>query len=130
MPQRKTENDQNFAIDFSTSAGRSAQKLPSMMEMISPEQQKRFVKKLFGGEAASYDRLLAQLDSISSWKEAHRFLADYFQQHGINPYHDEAVRFSDLVYRRYFPQDIYLYSVHEDFAQTDLRFLPFLQPAQ
>ncbi|MGH7492791.1 MAG: hypothetical protein ACREOO_10390 [bacterium] len=130
MQQRKTEDDKSLAIDLSTCAGRSVQKLPSMTEMISPEQQKRLLKKLFAGDKANFAHLLAQLDAISSWKEAHRFLDDYFQQHGINPYHDAAVCFSDLAYRRYFPQDTYLYSVHEDFAQTDLRFLPFLQLAQ
>ena len=130
MPQRKTEQDQNLAIDLSTRAAQSVQQPQGVAEMISPEQQKRFIKKLLAGDDASFSHLLAQLDAISNWKEANRFLEDYFREHGINPYHDEAVRFSDLVYRRYFPQDPYLYSVHEDFAQTDLRFLPFLQPAK
>ena len=128
MLQRKIEDDQNFRIDFSASPVRRADELPSVAGMISPEQQKRFLKKVFGGDGTGYRQLLAQIDTISTWAEAHRYLEDYFQQHGINPYHDEAVRFSDAVYRRYFPQDNYVYSVHTDFAQTDLRFLPFLQP--
>lgn len=128
MLQRNIEDDQNFATDLSPRNSRSVEKLPSVTEMISPEQQKRFVRKLFGGNDAGYHQLLVQLEAASNWAEARRLLEDYFQQHAINPYRDEAVTFSDLIYRRYFPQDTYLYSVHEDFAQTDLRFLPFLQP--
>lgn len=129
MLQRKIEDDQNFVIDVSARPGRSVEELPSVASMISPEQQKRFLKRLFRGDVAGYRRLLAQFDAIPNWAEAHRFLEDYFRQHGINPYQDEAVHLSDAVYRRYFPQDVYLYSVHESFAQTDLRFLPFFQPA-
>ena len=128
MLQRKTEDDQNFTIDFSANPGHRREEFPSVTDMISPEQQKRFLKKLFGGDASGYRDLLAHIDTISTWPEAHRHLEDYFQQHGINPYHDAAVCFSDAVYRRYFPQDNYVYSVHADFAQTDLRFLHFLQP--
>ena len=129
MLQRKIDDDPNFAIDLPARAVRSVEELPSVADMISPEQQKRFLKKLFGGDVARYRHLLSQIDAISTWAEAHRHLEDYFQRHGINHYHDEAVRFSDAVYRRYYPQDVYVYSVHANFAQTDLRFLPFLQPA-
>jgi hypothetical protein len=129
MLQRKIEDRQDLSIDFSARPDRSVEKLPSVTEMISPEQERRFLKKLFSGDAAGYRQMLAQLEVFSNWAEAHHFLEDYFQRHGINPYNDEAVRFSDLVYRRYFPEDTYLYSVHAAFAQTDLRFLPFIQPA-
>lgn len=127
MLQRKIEEERNSIIDFSERAS-SVEKLPSVTAMISPEQQKRFIKKLFRGDAAGYQHLLKQLEGFSTWAGAHHFLEGYFQEHGIDPYHDEAVRFSDVVYRRYFPQDIEVYSVRADFAQTDLRFLPFLQP--
>ncbi len=128
MLQRKIEDDQNFTINISANPGREMEELPSVASIISPEQQKRFLKKLFRGDASGYSRLLAEIDTIPIWAEALRHLEEYFQQNGINSYHDEAVRFSDAVYRRYFPQDIYVYSVHRDFAQTDLHFLPFLQP--
>ncbi len=130
MLQRKIQTDQNFAVEAPARAGNSEEEVSGLAGMISQEQQKRFIKKLFKGNAANYRHLLARLEAGSNWAEAHRILEDYFQRHGLDPYHDDAVRFSDLVYRRYFPQDVYLYSVHEDFAQTDLRFLPFLQPAQ
>jgi len=129
MLQRRMEEEQAMTIDLSASSGRSVEDLPSVAGLISPGQHQRFLKKLFGGDAANYRSLLVQLDTFASWPEAHHYLEDYFQEHNINPYCDEAVRFSDLVYLRYFPADVYVYTVHESFAQTDLRFLPFLQPA-
>jgi hypothetical protein len=28
-----------------------------------------------------------------------------FKTNGISPYQDDAIRFSDLIYKRYFPKD-------------------------
>jgi hypothetical protein len=105
MPLRKIEDDENFIIQRSAIAGADAKQLQNPAQLIAPEQRQRFIKKLFGGDPAGFDQLLAQLEPAVTWSDAHRLIQNFFQTHGISPYQEDATRFSDLIYKRYFPKD-------------------------
>jgi len=51
---------------------------------------------------------LLQLEAARDWVAAHRLIEAHFYRHQINPYQKDATRFSDLVYKRYFPHDVYI----------------------
>lgn len=105
MLLRKFEDDENFIVKRAAHAGQKAEKLQSLASLISPEQRQRLLHKLFDDERASFERLLLQLEAALSWSAAHRMLEQHFAEHQINPYGEEAIRFSNLVYKRYFPKD-------------------------
>lgn len=105
MSVRFYDSRENFTINRAALAGNTAAQLQSLSTMISPPLRQQFSKKLFGGDAAAFESLLAQLETAPNWRTAHRVLDHYFYQRQISPYANDATRFSDLVYKRYFPLD-------------------------
>jgi len=105
MSGRFNDSRENFTINRAAIAATTAAQLQSLTVLIPPLQRQQFSKKLFGGDAAAFEKMLAQLETVPNWRMAHRVLEHYFYQRQISPYTHEATRFSDLVYKRYFPLD-------------------------
>ncbi len=60
------------------------------------EDEKRFVKSIFNGSNASYERALIKLDEFESWKNAANFIGkEIFARNSVNMYDDDAVDFTD-----------------------------------
>lgn len=108
MSRRPFDDAQNFTVDFNTRVSREIEALQSLPTMISKQHRQRFVKKLFGGNNGEFDGFIAELDAISDWGEAHQTMKDYFSGRYINPYQEEAICLTDIVYKRYFPLDDYI----------------------
>lgn len=105
MPIREIDDEDNFTIHRAAIAQAGAEPLHSFAAMISPQQRQQFLKKLFNGDTACFEQLLSKLEAAPTWSAAHRAIELCFQQKRISPYHAEATRFSNLVYKRYFPKD-------------------------
>jgi hypothetical protein len=43
---------------------------------------------------------------LSSWKQASVFIDEIFIMNEIDPYVQEAVRFTEVAYRRFFPKSV------------------------
>lgn len=105
MPVRSYADEENFVIRRSAITRRDCEKLQSLTALMPPQLQQQFVKKLFRSDATRFEKLLMQLEAAPDWVVAHRLIEAYFYRHQINPYQNDATRFSDLIYKRYFPQD-------------------------
>jgi hypothetical protein len=105
MPIREINDEDNFVIHRAAIAQAGFQPLQSLAAMMSPQQREQFLKKLFNSDSACFERLLSQLEAAPTWSAAHRAIELCLQQQRISPYHAEATRFSNLVYKRYFPKD-------------------------
>jgi hypothetical protein len=105
MPVREIDDEDNFIIRRAAISQAGAEPLQSVAAMLSPQQRQQFQRKLFNGDLARFEQLLSQLEAAPTWSAAHRALEMCFQQQRISPYHAEATRFSNLVYKRYFPKD-------------------------
>jgi hypothetical protein len=103
MPIRIVDDDKNFTIQRSAIAKNHSGNLQSLAALMPPQDRQLFLKKLFHRDAARFEKLLAELETAPSWVAAHRLIDSHFGLYQINPYHNEAIRFSDLVYKRYFP---------------------------
>ncbi len=79
--------------------------LADLSSIISRKQEKKFTKKVFKKDQKSYRNFVEFLNGLPSWKQASAAIDEMFYQKGINPYSNEALEFSDLVYNRYFPKD-------------------------
>ncbi len=88
--------------------------LEDLNNMIKGRTRKKIIKKLFKKDEQAFNEFIAQLNAISTWKEASRFIDDTFYERNINPYSKEAIMFSDIVYMRYFPKDKYIGSNFEE----------------
>jgi hypothetical protein len=105
MSIRGFADRENFVVRLSTTPRRGCDELQSLAALMPPQLRQQFVKKLFHSDAARFEKLLVQLEAAPDWMVAHRLLEAYFRRYQINPYQNDATRFSDLVYKRYFPQD-------------------------
>lgn len=75
----------------------------SIHDLISEEDRKRFVKKIFLKDERQFEATIASLNGMTSWKQASIFIDEIFIAHEVDPYSSEAVRFTDLVYQHFFP---------------------------
>jgi hypothetical protein len=108
MSIRVVNDDENPTINRATIANNGAANLPSLGTLIPPQLRQQFSKKLFDGDAGRLEELLARLEMAPNWRTAHILIGHYFHRHQISPYHAQASRFSDLIYKRYFPNDAYV----------------------
>lgn len=102
------EDQENFTVRRSALEQNTTRDLQSLAQLISAEQRRHLLRKLFAGDAQRLEVLCAQLEAAPAWNLARRILHQHFKVHDINPYQEEARRFSSLVYKRYFPQDAYV----------------------
>jgi hypothetical protein len=75
---------------------------PSLTQLIDEKSRRVFIKKIFQKDLDTYLDFIERLEAIKTWKEAKTFLDHEFQQHRVNQYSKEAIRLSDLVFKRYF----------------------------
>jgi hypothetical protein len=108
MPIRPFNDESNFTVTRAALTQSSVKRLESLSVLISSQQRQLFVKKIFGGDAVVFDKLVNQLEISPNWSAALRLLENYFYRANISPYHNDAARFSDLIYKRYFPNDVYI----------------------
>ncbi len=107
MPTRSFADEENFVVQLSAVAKPDCEHLQSLATLMPPQLRQQFLKKLFRSDAERFEKLLLQLEAARDWVAAHRLIEAHFYRHQINPYQKDATRFSDLVYKRYFPGNEY-----------------------
>lgn len=78
--------------------------LADLRELISRDDRKRFLKKIFKKDDVRYTSSVQALNAITSWKEASMYIDKILISNDVDPYSNEAVRFSEVVYQRFFPK--------------------------
>lgn len=106
MRELKMLDDKNFLIDLNAIPSRAASHLQSCDQLISEKQRKLLVKKLYHGEASRLAHLFNVLEAAPDWRAANRILQEHFKTCGIDSNRKEARLLSDLIYQRYFPNDV------------------------
>lgn len=81
--------------------------IPPLELLIEEDERKRFIRKLFNGDAAYFDVVVQTLNNISSWKEASLYIDEIFLVNGVDPYSTDAVNFTDKVYTRFNQKSMY-----------------------
>ncbi len=80
---------------------------PALQSLIDDRARKVFIKKLFGKDSEAYHFFIERLERTESWKEAKGILDRELNSRGLSPYSREAVRFSDILFSRYFSKGGY-----------------------
>jgi hypothetical protein len=89
-----------------TSAGQTgASELSDMHSLFSLAEQKMFTKKIFKKDEVSFREALDELNRISDWKEAAKYIENIFVANDVDPFSEEAILFTDRVQSRYLPTD-------------------------
>lgn len=81
--------------------------LPTMLKIITVDQSRRFIKKIFRKDEKKYIRFIRLIDRIPYWKAAYSTTIKLFRKLRVSRYSKEALELSNLIYLRYFPRDSY-----------------------
>ncbi|MCS6988766.1 MAG: hypothetical protein NZM06_04545 [Chloroherpetonaceae bacterium] len=70
--------------------------------LISEDERKRFVKRLFKGSEAEYEKAIAAINDKKTWREASLYIDhEIFSRFKVDEFSSEAVAFVDIVFERY-----------------------------
>ncbi len=84
---------------------READRLAPMESLITEKDEKIFMKKIFFDDRADYRGFVNHLNRTKTWKEAINVLDEKLYGNKVDPYCKEAIRFSDIVYARFYPPE-------------------------
>jgi hypothetical protein len=80
-------------------------KRSGLKNLIDEKTEKVFIKKLFDGDALSYENLLGKLDEAESWRVAKILIDNELFKRDVDPFSREAIKLVDLIYSRYYPEE-------------------------
>lgn len=104
-PPAEPPRPRNVALSL-TYAGLSHDAHPpdnGIEHLLSKDQERRFIKKLFKKDEPYYRVFIKQLNEAPTWKEASERIRELFTINELDPHMDEAIEFTDLVQQRYSP---------------------------
>lgn len=106
------EEDRAEAVEAADSAGNgqsdedhAQSELPSLFDLIQPDDRQTFLEKIFDDNATDYYSFMQKLDGTDTWRDAKEMIDEELQKRGIHPHATEAVLLSDLVFSRYQSQN-------------------------
>lgn len=100
--EKFSDPKENFKIDLNGQFNTTRKVLPSIEALIQPKQRKAFIKKLFASKESDYEDFIHRLENLKSWKETYQAVEQEFSYRKVNPGKDEAVLFTDILFKRFF----------------------------
>ncbi len=70
--------------------------------LISDEERKQFIKRLFKGSEEDYNAAIASINQMKTWREASLYIdREVFSRFKVDEFSSEAVAFVDIVFERF-----------------------------
>lgn len=76
-----------------------------MKDCIDSANSSQFIKKLFDKNDEAFWNLINILERTKTWREALRLIETELGERHVDVYCQQAILFTNLIYRRYFPED-------------------------
>ncbi len=77
--------------------------LEPLENLIDEEDKKRFIKKIFKKNEKDFEDAISEINKMKSWKEASKYIDEIYILNDVDLYSPEAVKFTDITYRRFYP---------------------------
>ncbi len=103
---RRTDSLYNKTIKVKNHTDKSQKLLVSLDSLITPNQKKKIVKKIFRNDEKVYDDFIQQLEAINNWQDAWQTVEAELNKRDICTHQSDAVFFTDILFCRYFPEDL------------------------
>ncbi len=100
-PQQKRENASLTLTYAGLRQEERTLSFPDLLEMVDEKKRELFVKKLFANDDAYYAAVMTTLNGLQTWKEASRYLSNFYDVNSLDPYEDEVIEFTDIVHQRF-----------------------------
>jgi hypothetical protein len=75
--------------------------LRDLNAIIIGKDRNKIIRKLFRKDRQSYEAAITELNKMESWKEASKYLYEFFRTNQLDPYSDDVIEFTDLVQSRF-----------------------------
>jgi hypothetical protein len=89
------ENDEQYL------ASTPSAKQKEILDLFSPEEFTAIVKKLFAGDEPAFRGAIAEISLLRTWEHVAQYLDKLFLVNQIDPFHADAVRFTDKLYAHF-----------------------------
>jgi len=108
-PQSTDRRNIPLSLTFSGMTGTSHPKpassqLPDLKDVIDEQQRTRFIKSIFQRDEAYYNVVVETLNGMTTWRDASLYLGSFYNTGGVDPFEADVVEFTDLIQRRFSPQ--------------------------
>jgi hypothetical protein len=90
-----------LSLTFAGMIESRAAALPGLEELITDQQRKRFVKKIFHRDADYYQTVITALEEMSGWEQASTYLMEFYRTNELDPFSGDVVEFTDIVQKRF-----------------------------
>lgn len=76
--------------------------LPPLENLFDDDERKRFIKKIFKKNEKDFTDAVTDINNMSSWKEASKYVDEIYILNEVDLYSPEATRFTEITYNRFF----------------------------
>jgi hypothetical protein len=76
----------------------------AIMDSISEGDRRRFVRKIFNQDESLFDSAVDSIGTLTSWKEASKFIDQILIRNDVDPYSPEAERFVMIISQQFQPK--------------------------
>lgn len=76
--------------------------LPPLEDFFDDEERKRFIKKIFRKNEKDFIDAVSDINNMTSWKEASKYVDEIYVLNEVDLYSAEATRFTEITYNRFF----------------------------
>ena len=77
--------------------------LAAIDSLISRKDHKKFVKDLFDNNGVLYDEFIQKLNSLKEWPSSYKKMEEEFANRKLTMRESEVLAFTDIVFRRFYP---------------------------
>jgi len=101
--ERRNNLEDPGKIEDKKVTAKKSKPLPSIGSLFSEKDVSSFVKKLFQNNSDQFNDFVKKLESTSDWSITFKTIEEEFQRRKINPRQNEAMIFTDKLFKRYYP---------------------------
>ncbi len=105
IPKSEIPTIDFFELEKQRLQSQKAQKEPALRDvrlLISDEERKQFIKRLFKGSEEDYNAAIASINQMKTWREASLYIdREVFSRFKVDEFSGEAVAFVDIVFERF-----------------------------
>jgi hypothetical protein len=101
--ERRNNSEDLRSIENKRITAKKSKPLLPIGSLFSEKDVSSFVKKLFQDNSDQFNDFVKKLESISDWSITFKTIEEEFQRRKINSRQNEAMIFTDKLFKRYYP---------------------------
>ncbi len=101
--ERRNQAEDKNDFEGQIKKEKKSKPLKPILSLFSEKEASAFVKKLFANDCHQFNDFIKTLDELTDWQNTFQKIEEEFQRRNINSFQGEAKKFSDKVFKRFYP---------------------------